>query len=336
MRPVFRIVLMVAGTGVVSPACSSGGIDNSGGGAAGGVPSGGTTGGTLVCEPGLTRACVGPGACEGGQKCLLDGIWSDCDCGANGSGGSATGGYPSFGGYAPTSGGVGTGNVPVVVLGGYPPAIGGRGPVTFGGYPTASGGYPTTFGGYPTASGGGPSTGGSLNVTAGGYVQSSTYQGYAWTAAGPGTESTITPTDFASLVSDTQLCVSGSVGARPDYGGYAMLGINLNQATTGGTGSEGTYTPTGGSVTVGVTNTGGSTLWVQIQAPGGDTDANLRWCAILTGSGGTIALSSFNTKCWDNSGTAYAGQALQALMIFVPGGNATATSFNFCLTALTI
>jgi hypothetical protein len=167
-------------------------------------------------------------------------------------------------------------------------------------------------------------------------VQSSTYQGYAWTAAGPtGSASTINPANFATVVTASQLCVAGSVAPDASSSGYAMLGINLNQSVSGGTGSELPYTPTGSSVTVNVTNTGGSPLRVQLQAPGGDTDANLRWCAILSGSGGTISLSSFNTMCWDDSGTAYAGQALQTIMILVPG-DTTAVPFDFCLNVLEI
>jgi hypothetical protein len=33
------------------------------------------------CNPGLTRTCVGEGACEGGQQCLPDGTWDACGCG---------------------------------------------------------------------------------------------------------------------------------------------------------------------------------------------------------------------------------------------------------------
>jgi hypothetical protein len=230
----------------------------------------------------------------------------------------------------------------VVVLGGYPPMQGGAAPITFGGYPPAVtfGGFPTAFGGYPSYTGGvytggsgNVNGGGSLNVTAGGYVRGSTYEGYAWTGTeNPSKGSTITPANFSAVPSATQLCVSGTVAADPASGTLAMLGVNLNQGVAGGTGSELTYTPpSGGGVTVSVTNTAGSPLWVQIQSP----DATQHWCAILTGSGGTIPLSSFNTKCRDNSGTAYAGQPLQTVMILVPG-NATAVPFNFCLNALSI
>ena len=35
-----------------------------------------------ICRPGVTQRCVGPGACEGGQACLLDGsAFGPCDCG---------------------------------------------------------------------------------------------------------------------------------------------------------------------------------------------------------------------------------------------------------------
>ena len=332
MRRVRFIAWLVGGLGFVGPGCA-GDVDGSSSAGVGGTSS------NPACEIGLTRVCVGPGACAGGQKCLPDGTWSDCDCGESGSGGmwnssgrTATGGlFPlALGGSPPGQGGVGTGDVPVIVLGGFP--------TTFGGYPTMFGGYPTAYGGYPTVTGGRPSTSGSLNVTAGGYVQSSTYKGYAWTATeSPSKGSTITPANFSTLTTATQLCVSGSVAPDAAYGGMAKLGINLNQAVTGGTGSVLSYTPTGSSVTVDVTNTGGSPLRVQIEAPGGDTDPNLRWCADLTGSGGTIALSSFNTRCWDASGTFYtAGTPLELIEILVPGGNATATDFNFCLNALSI
>jgi hypothetical protein len=34
------------------------------------------------CSPGETRACVGAGACKGGQACLPDGKgFGSCDCG---------------------------------------------------------------------------------------------------------------------------------------------------------------------------------------------------------------------------------------------------------------
>lgn len=48
-----------------------------------------------TCVPGETRACVGPGACEGSQACGDDGSsWSTCNCGSvaadSGAGGAAS------------------------------------------------------------------------------------------------------------------------------------------------------------------------------------------------------------------------------------------------------
>ena len=44
--------------------------------AAGAVPK------SSACVPGATQACVGPGACRGGQQCLASGAaFGPCDCG---------------------------------------------------------------------------------------------------------------------------------------------------------------------------------------------------------------------------------------------------------------
>jgi hypothetical protein len=40
------------------------------------------TAGQRVCTPGASQACVGPGGCQGGQACLVDGAaFGPCDCG---------------------------------------------------------------------------------------------------------------------------------------------------------------------------------------------------------------------------------------------------------------
>ena len=66
---------------------------------------------TDICEPGITRECIGPGACRGGQQCGDEGRWGICECGpitgtSTGTGGSnfqtsqySSGGQPS-GGFA--------------------------------------------------------------------------------------------------------------------------------------------------------------------------------------------------------------------------------------------
>ncbi|HEY2409710.1 MAG TPA: hypothetical protein VGI10_27080 [Polyangiaceae bacterium] len=49
------------------------------------VGAGGRGGEAAVCAPGDTRACVGPAACVGGQRCGSDGMWGVCDCGTGAS-----------------------------------------------------------------------------------------------------------------------------------------------------------------------------------------------------------------------------------------------------------
>jgi hypothetical protein len=89
-----------AGAGGMSSSAGTGGSGGSGdatsgdSGAAGDEPQ-------PDCDDGDTRACVGPGACDGGQACS-DGTWSRCDCGGGSSG---TGGAGGSGGMASSAGG---------------------------------------------------------------------------------------------------------------------------------------------------------------------------------------------------------------------------------------
>ncbi len=55
------------------------------------IACGGTSSSAPGCATGDTRACVGPGACAGGQVCSA-GNWSACDCGGNEDAGDLDGG----------------------------------------------------------------------------------------------------------------------------------------------------------------------------------------------------------------------------------------------------
>ena len=179
-------------------------------------------------------------------------------------------------------------------------------------------------------SGGGSA--GSAAMSGGGYLVSGAWHGYVWTSAS-GTGSTITPPNFSSNTAGQPFCATGSVGAMADYSGTAIVGYNLNQAQGMGSPTN-TITPTASGIVVNVTNKGTSTLRLQLQGPNGATDAKQRWCATITGSGGTIPYSSFNTACWDDSGTAYAGEPIVAAQILVPGDNLVAVPFDFCLNSI--
>ncbi len=169
-------------------------------------------------------------------------------------------------------------------------------------------------------------------VSGGGYVTSGPWQGYAWTDTElPSLGSAISPADF-SAVAQAPLCVSGTVGADPAYGSFAMLGVYLNMPPDGGAGSALPWVPTGSGISYSGTNSGGSTLRLQLIGASGAPEDN--WCALLAATSGSIPWSSFNTRCWDGSGTAYdAHVPLKAVAIVVPGAP-SAIPFDFCLLGL--
>lgn len=187
-------------------------------------------------------------------------------------------------------------------------------------------------------SAGGSATGGVGGATGPGpdYLVIGGWHGYVWdsvTIAG----STITPTSFATAPAGGPYCASGSVASDINFGGVGIIGWNINQPPGAGTDPPlDVVYPSGTGLTVNFTNNGTSQLRVQIQGLNGATDANDRWCYdISTSAYGpvTIPFSSFNTTCWDTTlGTYYAGQAISAAMLLVPGNDAVATSFNICLS----
>jgi len=89
-----------SGTSQTSPVNQGGaGQGGAGQGGAGIAGQGGGGQGGNACVPGISVACVGPGACKGGQICKPDGSgFGPCDCGAGGGAGSAgNGGAPPAG-----------------------------------------------------------------------------------------------------------------------------------------------------------------------------------------------------------------------------------------------
>lgn len=173
---------------------------------------------------------------------------------------------------------------------------------------------------------------GSTTAASGGaYIEAGAWHGYAFTSAS-GTGSTISPMNFEARQKGQPLCAMGTVGAAADYSGTALVGMNLNQPM--GMGSPQTVMMSKAGVYVQVKNNAGSTLRVQIQGPNGAMDANDRWCASLSGASAFIPWAKFNTKCWDNSGTAYSGQPLVAAMVLVPGTAMDPVKFDFCIETL--
>jgi hypothetical protein len=160
---------------------------------------------------------------------------------------------------------------------------------------------------------------------AGPYLSSGNLKGYTWVAqAGAGT--TLTATGLTAAEFSAPICIQGSVAAAPDYSGNAMIGLNLNQAMST---EPMAFTPTLGGLQVGVTNRTASPLRIQLQTADGTG-----WCAEVTGAGGFIPWTAFNTACWDGSGAAYALQPISLAMISVPGEAIAAVPYDFCLDSI--
>jgi hypothetical protein len=165
-------------------------------------------------------------------------------------------------------------------------------------------------------------------------------------ATGAGT-TTITPSNFSTVAAGTAaLCAQGSIGAASDYGGVAMIGMNVNQDQFADAAIPPMQTVAigGSGITVTYTNPGATQIRVQIQTPAGETSATGRWCATLSGAGGTetVPWTTFwggvadtVQGCWNSGGVhPPGGTAISAVMLLVPGGSSTAVAYSFCLQSI--
>jgi hypothetical protein len=270
-----------------------------------------------------------------------------------GTGGSVTGGT----GGSVTGGGAGVG----MVVGGAGGVMGGAGRANTGGAGgsvsgSAGTGGAVSAGGAGGAGGSSGGMGGSVSGSAGtgalgvtcdtafavgmdGFVRvpakdGSCWHGYAYgtgngcTASGCTADTTISYCGDATATNFTKcmgmLSISGTLEAAvdPDYAGYVLIGFSLNEAVGGGT--KGTVTPKGASLVVTGAAAGGR---VQLQA------GSNYWCAPFT-SGTPIPYATFNTKCWDNSGTAYStATPIDTIALQIPGGMANA-AYTITLTSV--
>lgn len=203
-----------------------------------------------------------------------------------------------------------------------------------------------------TAGTGTAGTGGDNGTAPPGYWTYEAWHGCAWTGVGTAGQSTITPQDFTAQGTSGPYCVSGSVGAEPEYQSVALLGFNVAEPTT----ASCTYkpvdvnapgppstTPMEGGIAINFAKRGadtGFTLRVQIQGPNGHKEGAVgeadRWCATITEVQGKVFVpySAFTPKCWEMTdalkGTPYANQPISAVVFLVPG-KPTATPYDFCI-----
>jgi hypothetical protein len=284
------------------------------------------------------NACTGGRQCAAGACACSGGLeWcaTSSSCVSPGACGGGVGGSAGAGGSGAVGGSAGAGG-------------------TLGGSAGAGGAV-----GGSSGAGGSAGTGGSAGMAGSdppGYWRNKEWHGCAWTGVGTDGMSTITPQDFVNKPPADAYCVTGSVGAEPEYKSVALLGFNVNEPNTAscaykpvdvnGEGPPSTMLTANG-IAVNFVKRGmntGFTLRVQIQGPNGHKAGTVgeadRWCATITEVQGKVFVpwSSFTPKCWEMEaamkGTPYAGQAISAVVFLVPGAP-TATPFDFCINGFT-
>jgi hypothetical protein len=131
------------------------------------------------------------------------------------------------------------------------------------------------------------------------------------------------------------LCGAGATAARDTAGRVwgAGFGFNLNQAMAVGSASPPINTfavPTSANgLTYGLSNLPAQGARLVIDNGGSD------YCATLQAPTGQVTWTTFNTKCWDNSGTALSGAPATATRIqFEVIATTASAPFDFCVTAV--
>jgi hypothetical protein len=135
--------------------------------------------------------------------------------------------------------------------------------------------------------------------------------------------------------SPNALCVSGTIAAlattpaQPDYSGNWGLEIGV-YASTDGSAMGTPYT----SINVSVSGTSTNVLRVIVHRKG--DPLTTQYCAAYTGS--AIAFTSFNTACWNGSGTALLPADVPNInwvAVEIPSSTTAITVDNLCLKSIT-
>jgi hypothetical protein len=247
--------------------------------------------------------------------------------GSSGKGGSDLGGAQALGGDTSVGGDVTIGN-------------GGAGDTGMpnGGEPAAEGGTGGSNGGTGgSTSGTGGSLGGgagqssascdaSLTIASDGFVQmpahDACWHGSAFSGGDTAPATSVYPETWDTCGASCQLAIIGTVAGGTGTT-YAYLGFYLNQAAGGTT--KATVTPKGTALKITYTYTSALTARIQLSA------GSKSYCAALPESGTSVPYTSFNTACWNGSGSVYAKDPIDSLEVMIVGAGSPA-DFNLHIT----
>lgn len=134
-------------------------------------------------------------------------------------------------------------------------------------------------------------------------------------------------------VDATALCAAGSTAVASGSTVWgAGLGVNLAQAQGSAadpTPSPGAFAATGAGIAYSLSSLPPQGARLGIDHSGAD------YCATLSAASGTVAWDSFNTACWDGSGTSLTAAPADATHVEVQiVADAATTPFAFCVDAL--
>ncbi len=183
-----------------------------------------------------------------------------------------------------------------------------------------------------------PTATGSMTVGADSYAVQGPLHGYwgSWvwqTSIVPAT--CITPS--SNLGPQTALCVGGTVAQDATFASAAGLIFDVNQAQSTASSNPLDAIPAPTSVTVTLVNPGGSPIRVQLSNSSDISSPAYCVDSDHFQSGQPIPITSFNTKCWDNSGTFLgAGTPINTIAMYAYGSSTAPTPFSFCLTGVTM
>jgi hypothetical protein len=162
-----------------------------------------------------------------------------------------------------------------------------------------------------------------------GRFESGTGSGYAFAYVSPYTGGPATdcgaPTNTA-----TGICASGTVPAQASYTAVSGIAWNVNQPGGVGT-TAAVYAGTVTNVGLSYKNNTTSTLRVQASTTSGD------YCYTLgAGTSAALTAASFNSACWNGSGTNWNGVGLKSIQLITPSDAVNPTPFSACLNGVTL
>jgi hypothetical protein len=137
----------------------------------------------------------------------------------------------------------------------------------------------------------------------------------------------------SACLDSTAYCGAGTTAVATANGTVwgAGIGASLNQAMAMNMQSPpiNPYKVTGSGIAYQLDNMPSQGMRLIIDEMGAD------YCAPISAASGTVKWASFNTKCWDGSGTALAGAPTAATHVqFQVTANTAITPFSFCVIAV--